>query len=120
MSENIGTDEKNKDENCSVDARKGDETLMNPILIVLLAVACIMSLISFFLMRYDKQCAKQGKRRVPEKTLFLAAGLFGAPGGTAAMWIFRHKTKHWYFKLFFPLMLILQAAIVGYAAAMLI
>ena len=89
---------------------------MNPILIVMLAVAAVMNLISFFQMRYDKQCAKQGKRRVPEKMLFLTAGLFGALGGTAAMWIFRHKTKHWYFRLFFPLMMIVQAAALGYAA----
>ena len=90
---------------------------MKPILIVILAVVGVMNLISFLQMRYDKQCAKKGKRRVSEKALFLTAGLFGAFGGTAAMWIFRHKTKHWYFKLFFPLMMIIQAAIVGYAIA---
>ncbi len=90
------------------------------VLIVMLAAAAVMSLVSFFMMRYDKQCAKQGKRRVPEKTLFLAAALFGAAGGTAAMFIFRHKTKHWYFKLFFPLMTVVQAALIGYAAARLL
>ena len=88
---------------------------MNTIQIVILSIVLIMSLISFFLMRHDKQCAKKGKRRVPEKTLFLAAGLFGAAGGTAGMLIFRHKTKHWYFRVFFPLMMIIQAVIVGYA-----
>ena len=90
------------------------------VLIVMLAAAAVMSLVSFFMMRYDKQCAKQGKRRVPEKTLFLVAALFGAEGGTAAMFIFRHKTKHWYFKLFFPLMMVVQAALIGYAAARLL
>ena len=90
---------------------------MNPVLIALVAFTLIMSVISFFLMGYDKQCAKKGKRRVPEKTLFLVAALFGAFGGTAGMWIFRHKTKHWYFSLFFPLMLVAQAAIIGYAIA---
>ena len=88
---------------------------MNPILIVYFSVMLGMSLVSFFLMRHDKQCAKKGKRRIPEKTLFLTAALLGAPGGTAAMWIFRHKTKHWYFKVFFPLMLVIQAAVIGYA-----
>ena len=82
--------------------------------IIILACAVIMNVISFFLMRYDKQCAKTGRRRVPEKTLFLVAALFGALGGTAAMWLFRHKTKHWYFKLFFPLMLVIQMAVIGY------
>ena len=45
------------------------------VLIVMLAAAAVMSLVSFFMMRYDKQCAKQGKRRVPEKTLGRAAAL---------------------------------------------
>ncbi len=93
---------------------------MHPIVIVILAFVFIMSLISFFLMRYDKTCAKTGKRRVPEKTLFLVAALFGALGGTAGMLLFRHKTKHWYFRLFFPLMMIVQAVIVGYAIARLV
>ena len=82
--------------------------------IIILACAVIMNVISFFLMRYDKQCAKAGRRRVPEKTLFLVAALFGALGGTAAMWLFRHKTKHWYFKLLFPLMLVIQMTVIGY------
>ena len=88
---------------------------MKPIVIVILVVAVIMNLISFFLMRHDKECAKAGRRRVPEKTLFLVTALFGGLGGTAAMFIFRHKTKHWYFVVFFPLMMIIQAAIIGYA-----
>ena len=44
----------------------------------------------------------------------IAAALFGAFGGTLGMFAFRHKTKHWYFRLFFPLMLLLQAAILGW------
>lgn len=92
---------------------------MHPILIVVLILVIMMNLISFFQMRYDKQCAKERKRRVPEKTLFLTAGMFGALGGTAAMFIFRHKTRHWYFKFFFPLMMIIQAAVVGYIVSQL-
>jgi len=79
--------------------------------IILTAVLIITNLLSFLLMGYDKQCAKKGARRVPERTLFLAAGCFGALGGFLGMQVFRHKTKHWYFQLFFPLMLIVQAAI---------
>ena len=87
---------------------------MNTTVIIIIAVLVVMNLISFFLMWYDKQCAKKGKWRVPEKMLFLCTGLFGGLGGTAGMLLFRHKTKHWYFKVFFPLMLIIQAAIVAY------
>ena len=87
---------------------------MKPVMIAVTAVLLVMNIISFFLMMHDKQCAKKNKRRVPEKTLFLAAILFGAFGGTLGMFIFRHKTKHWYFRVFFPLLMILQAALIGY------
>ena len=83
-------------------------------LIIVAAVVVVMNLICFFLMRYDKQCARQGKRRVPERILFLSAGLFGALGGVLAMHIYHHKTKHWDFKTFFPMMLIIQVVILGF------
>ena len=91
---------------------------MEPITIIILAAYVILNAISFFLMRYDKQCAQKGARRVPERTLFLSAGLFGGLGGTAGMYVFRHKTKHWYFALFFPLMMVIQIGILVYAFIM--
>lgn len=87
---------------------------MEPKTIIILVLLLLLNLISFFLMRHDKQCAKKNQRRVPEKTLFLSAILFGALGGTLGMFLFRHKTKHWYFRVFFPLLLFLQAAVLGY------
>ena len=85
--------------------------LKNPyILIPVLAVVVIMNVVSFCLMAYDKRCAKAGKWRVPEKTLFLAAACFGGLGGVLGMQLLRHKTKHWYFQVFFPLFLVLQIA----------
>lgn len=87
---------------------------MKTLTIVVIGILVLVNLFSFLLMRHDKQCAKKNKRRVPEKTLFLATALFGAFGGTLGMFIFRHKTKHWYFRVFFPLLLILQAGILGY------
>ena len=71
-------------------------------------ILMILNLFSFGLMAYDKQCAKKGKWRVPEKTLFLAAACFGGLGGVLGMVLCRHKTKHWYFKVFFPVLLVLQ------------
>ena len=70
----------------------------------------LMNIIAFALMGIDKNRAQKGKWRVPEKTLFLATALFGGLGGTLGMFLFRHKTKHWYFRVFFPLFLLLQAA----------
>lgn len=89
---------------------------MNLKLIVVIGVVVIMNLICFFLMRYDRQCARQGKRRIPERTLFLSAGCFGALGGVLAMNMLHHKTRHWNFKTFFPLMLIVQVVILGFVA----
>ena len=87
---------------------------MNIVLIAGIALAAL-NLVSFGLMAYDKRCAKAGKWRVPEKVLFLAAACFGALGGVLGMQLCRHKTKHWYFRLFFPLMLAAQAALLAAA-----
>ena len=84
---------------------------MKPLTIVLLIALLILNTVSFFLMGYDKQCAREQRRRIPERTLFLSAAFFGAFGGTLGMFAFRHKTKHWYFRLFFPLMLLAQIAL---------
>lgn len=70
-----------------------------------------MSVILFFLMGSDKSLAKKHARRVPEKVLFGFAIFGGAVGGTLGMYTFRHKTKHWYFALGFPLIALLQIAL---------
>ena len=75
-------------------------------------VIAVMNLIAFALMGIDKHKAKAGKWRIKEATLFLATGLMGGLGGTLGMYAFRHKTKHWYFKLGFPALLIVQVALI--------
>ena len=76
----------------------------------LLIYLLLINLTGFFAMFLDKQKAKKGKWRIPEKTLFLFAFLGGSLGTTLGMHTFRHKTKHWYFKFGMPLILILQIA----------
>ena len=44
---------------------------INTIILTALAVVVIMNIVAFVLMGHDKRCARQGKWRVPEKTLFL-------------------------------------------------
>lgn len=73
-----------------------------------------VNLTAFFLMGIDKRKARRDAWRVPEKTLFLPAVLGGALGGILGMRVFRHKTKHWYFKFGFPTLLILQLALGGW------
>ena len=83
---------------------------MNTIVFAVILLV-ILNLISFCLMAYDKRCAKAGKWRVPGKVLFLAAACFGGLGGVLGMQLCHHKTKHWYFRVFFPVLLAIQAAL---------
>lgn len=82
------------------------------IILVALAIIAIMNIAAFALMGYDKRCARQGKWRVPEKTLFLVTACFGGLGGVLGMKVFHHKTQHWYFKVFFPVLLAIQVVVV--------
>ena len=77
----------------------------------------IINLIGFFSMFLDKQKAKRGKWRIPEKTLFLLAAIGGSLGTTLGMHVFRHKTKHWYFKFGMPMILIVQIVLIIYFSA---
>lgn len=76
-------------------------------------ILVVMNLAAFALMGIDKVKAKAGAWRIPEKTLFLVAALFGGLGGTLGMTFFRHKTKHWYFKFGFPALLVIQVALLA-------
>lgn len=76
-------------------------------------ILVVMNLAAFALMGIDKLKAKAGAWRIPEKTLFLVAALFGGLGGTLGMTFFRHKTKHWYFKFGFPALLVIQVALLA-------
>lgn len=80
----------------------------------LLIYLLIINLTSFFAMFLDKQKARRGKWRIPEKTLFLLAIIGGSLGTTLGMHTFHHKTKHWYFKFGMPLILIAQVALIVY------
>ena len=84
-------------------------------ILIAAAALAVLNLISFGLMAYDKRCAKAGKWRVPEKRLFIAAACFGGLGGVLGMVLCRHKTKHWYFRVFFPVLLAVQIAILAAA-----
>ncbi len=84
------------------------------------AVLAVTNAVSFFLMWADKRAAKRGAWRVPEKTLFASALCFGGLGGVVGMHLFHHKTKHWYFRVGLPLILLLQAVMLGVGAWLLI
>ena len=77
------------------------------LLIYLLAA----DVLAMLLMLSDKRRARRGERRIPEATLFLAALLGGALGGTVGMFLFRHKTRHLSFRVGFPLIALIQAGL---------
>ena len=71
----------------------------------------IMNIIGLCIMKIDKTKAKKHVWRIPEKTLFLVSLLGGSIGTWAGMYLFRHKTKHWYFVVGMPVILIVQIVI---------
>ena len=78
--------------------------------ILLIGYPIVITILAYSLMGVDKTNARQKKRRIPEATLFLVALLGGSLGAIVGMNFFRHKTKHWYFVVGMPLILILQLA----------
>ncbi len=79
-----------------------------PLIVYLTAV----NVLAFAVYGWDKARSKvQGARRVPEKTLFLLALLGGSAGAVLGMRVWRHKTRHWYFKYGLPAILFVQLAL---------
>lgn len=72
----------------------------------------VINLLGFSLMGMDKKKAIRGAYRIPEKSLFLTSLFGGSLGTWAGMYVFRHKTKHWYFVVGMPLIFFLQAGAV--------
>lgn len=78
-------------------------TMLAGYLVIINAAALLM-------MAEDKRRARRHQWRVPEAALFGAALLGGSAGAWAGMYLFHHKTKHWYFVVGMPLILAAQLA----------
>lgn len=76
--------------------------------IILTITIVIINIISFAVMAYDKHKAVHNKNneRISEGSILFLAILFGGMGVYLAMFIFRHKTRKWYFQLGVPLLII--------------
>ena len=68
----------------------------------------LINLVAFLLMGLDKRRARRNRWRISEKTLFLSAVLGGSAGALVGMYLFHHKTRHWYFRYGLPALLVLQ------------
>ena len=84
--------------------------------IVFTCIFVVMSVLGFMVMGIDKSKAKKGQWRIKEAVLFAFAILGGAVGSMLGMYIFRHKTKHWYFAVFVPFLALVDIAL--YSAGM--
>ena len=62
----------------------------------------------------DKRKAKKGRWRTPESTLILLAFAGGSVGALAGMYVFRHKTKHWKFRILVPLAFVVHVALAAW------
>lgn len=76
---------------------------MKPLLIYLL----IINVVALIAYAVDKFKAQHNRWRIPEATLIIMAFLGGALGAFLGMYLFRHKTKHWKFRILVPLALVL-------------
>ena len=79
---------------------------------LILIYLLIVNALGFLLMLVDKRKAQKNLWRIPESTLFLIAAVGGSIGSLAGMYKFRHKTRHWYFVIGMPAILIAQIALV--------
>ena len=78
------------------------------VVMIIASYFIFMNILGFFLMGLDKHKAKKKVWRIPEVTLFTTAIFDGSLGTTLGMFLFHHKTRHWYFLYGMPLILFLQ------------
>ncbi|MBP5594127.1 MAG: DUF1294 domain-containing protein [Pseudobutyrivibrio sp.] len=77
----------------------------------LISYLVMMNAVGLAVMGLDKKKAINNQWRIPEKSLFLVSIIGGSIGTLAGMYLFRHKTKHWYFVVGMPLILIAHVVI---------
>ena len=85
---------------------------MEDIRLPILAYLIVINTVGFFISLADKNAARNGRWRVPERTLFLVSVIGGSVGTYISMRIFHHKTKHKRFMIGIPLIIAVQAAAV--------
>ncbi|MBR5509893.1 MAG: DUF1294 domain-containing protein [Lachnospiraceae bacterium] len=83
---------------------------------IILIYLLIINLSGFALMGIDKRKAIKNQWRIPEKRLFLISLLGGSIGTWSGMYVFHHKTRHWYFVIGMPAILFLQVGLCLYFA----
>ncbi len=79
---------------------------------VLALYLTLINVFAFLFYGLDKWKARHpGRRRIPERNLFLAALAGGSLGALLGMYVFRHKTLHRSFRVGIPAILLVQLAL---------
>ena len=79
--------------------------------IIIIGYLVVMNIVGIAVMGIDKSKAKRGAWRIKEATLFGVSIIGGSIGTLLGMYMFRHKTKHIYFVIGMPMILILHIAL---------
>jgi uncharacterized membrane protein YsdA (DUF1294 family) len=90
-------------------AAQSGAKMQETILWIYLAAVNVIALIMCV---YDKRAAIKKQRRISEKALFTISIVGGAAGMLAGMLLVRHKTKHWQFMVFVPLLIVVHVVII--------
>ncbi len=86
--------------------------MQNFIIIALL----ILNIFGFILVSLDKYKAKNRLWRIPERSFFILSILGGGIGIYIGLFLFSHKTRHWYFMVIIPLIILAQIVFIYYLA----
>lgn len=86
--------------------------IISHVYLYIAAYLLAVNLIGLFCMYRDKRKARKRQWRIPESTLFLIALIGGSVGCIIGMYLFRHKTRHWYFVYGMPAILLMQLGVI--------
>ena len=79
-----------------------------------LVLTAVMSIVCLTLYGIDKWRAARGLRRIPERTLQLAALCGGWPGAWTGQEFFRHKTQKLRFRAVLAFISLFHVALIGW------
>lgn len=74
----------------------------------------ILNIFGFILVSLDKYKAKNKLWRIPERSFFILSILGGSVGVYIGLFLFKHKTRHWYFMTVIPLIILAQIIFIYY------
>lgn len=70
-----------------------------------------INVVAFLVMLFDKiKSGNNNAERISEGLMFFLATVFGSVGVYAGMFVFRHKTRKWYFIIGIPMLIVQNIA----------